>query len=83
MHCNPPGSSVHGVFQARILLCHFLLQGTFLTQGSNSVFLACPTLAGGFFTTAPPGKPVYTQLYIKQITDKDLLYITGNILDIM
>ena len=45
--------------------------------------LASPTLAGGFFTTAPPGKPVYTLLYIKQITDKDLLYITGNILDIM
>ena len=35
--CNPmdfrlPGSSVHGVSQARIPGCHFLLQGT---QGSN------------------------------------------------
>ena len=30
--CNPPVSSVHGIFQARILewVCHFLLQGIFL-----------------------------------------------------
>ena len=32
---------------------HFLLQGIFLTQGSN---LESPTSAGGFFTTEPPGK---------------------------
>ena len=32
-----PGSSVHGVFQARVLewIAIFLLQGIFLTQGSN------------------------------------------------
>ena len=30
-----PGSSVHGMLQARILECHALLQGIFLTQGSN------------------------------------------------
>ena len=37
MDCSPPGSSVHGIFQARILGvgCHSLLQGIFLTQGSN------------------------------------------------
>ena len=37
MNCSPPGSSVHGISQARILewVCHFLLQGTFPTQGSN------------------------------------------------
>ena len=34
--CSPPGSSVHGIFQARntAVGCHFLLQGIFLTQGS-------------------------------------------------
>ena len=31
----PPGSSVHGILQARILECHFLLQGIFPTQGLN------------------------------------------------
>jgi len=37
MDCSPPGSSVHGIPQARILewLCHFLRQGIFPTQGSN------------------------------------------------
>ena len=28
-----PGSSVHGILQARKLECHFLLQGNFQTQG--------------------------------------------------
>ena len=48
--CSLPSSSVHGISQARILEwgCHFLLQGIFLTQGSN---LRIPTLAGTFFTT--------------------------------
>ena len=30
--CSLPGSSVHGILQARILGCHALLQGFFLTQ---------------------------------------------------
>ena len=35
--CSPPGSSVRGILQARILEwgCHALLQGIFPTQGSN------------------------------------------------
>ena len=39
MDCNPPGSSVHRILQAGILewvAIHSLLQGIFLTQGSNS-----------------------------------------------
>ena len=37
MNCSLPGSSVHGIVQARVLEwgCHFLLQGIFLTQGSK------------------------------------------------
>ena len=37
MDCSPPGSSVHGILQARIpeLGCHFLLQGIFPNHGSN------------------------------------------------
>ena len=41
---SPQGSSVHGILQARILTgvgCHFLLQGIFLTQGSNPGLLHC------------------------------------------
>ena len=37
--CSPPGSSVRGITQARMLRvgCHFFLQGSFLTQGLNPV----------------------------------------------
>ena len=41
MDCSPPGSSVHGISSAKILGCHFLLQGIFLTQGSNTGLLHC------------------------------------------
>ena len=34
-----PGSSVHGIFQASILGCHFLLQGIFLTLGLSPCLL--------------------------------------------
>ena len=41
MDCSSPGSSVRGIFQARITGagCHFLLQNIFLTQGSNAHLL--------------------------------------------
>ena len=35
MVCSPPGSSVQGIFQARILGYQFLLHGIFRTQESN------------------------------------------------
>ena len=35
MDYSLPGSSVHGILQARILECHFLFQGIFLAQGLN------------------------------------------------
>ena len=43
MDCSLPGSSVHGILQAKILEvgCHALLQGIFLTQGSNLGLLHC------------------------------------------
>ena len=63
MDCSPPGSSVHGNFPGKNtgVGCYFLLQGIFLTQGSNPgiepVSLQSPALASRFFATAPPGKP--------------------------
>ena len=63
MDSNLPGSSVHGILQARILEWVFsssgyLLQGIFSTQGSNLHVLDLLPLAGGFFTIVPPGKLV-------------------------
>ena len=49
-----PGSSVHGIFQARKLGvgCHFLLQGILPTQGLNLQLLHF-FHSRGFFTTEP------------------------------
>ena len=43
MDCSPPGSSVHGGSPGKNngVGCHALLQGIFLTQGSNPGFLHC------------------------------------------
>ena len=47
--------------------CHFLLQGIFPPRGMEPTSLEFPALAGGFFTTTPPGKAKF-ELYDKQIT---------------
>ena len=43
MDCSLPGTSVHGILQARILQVgsHSLLQGTFPTQGLNTGLPHC------------------------------------------
>ena len=41
MDCSPPGSSIHGILRGKNpgVDCHALLQGIFLTQGSNLCLL--------------------------------------------
>ena len=53
--CNPLGSSVHGILQARILewVAIFFSRGIFPTQGSNPCLLCWHNC----FTTETPGKP--------------------------
>ena len=43
MDCGPPGSSVHGDSAGKNTGagCHFLLQGSFLTQGLGLLSLSC------------------------------------------
>ena len=50
---NPPGSSMHGIFQARNSRegCHFLFQGVL----NPEIQAASPALAGELFTTVPLG----------------------------
>ena len=53
MHCNLPGSSVHGVIQARIL------EWVAISSAPPGIELdspATPAVAGRLFTTEPPGK---------------------------
>ena len=60
MDCSPVGSSVHGIFQARILKWVGILTPRDLpNSGAEPASLASPALAGGFFTSEPPGKPPY------------------------
>ena len=50
MDCSPPGSSVHGISQARIL------EWVAISFSRGSSQPRSPALAGGFFTSDPPGK---------------------------
>ena len=57
MNCSPPGSFVHGNSQARILEWDAISSsGDLPDPGIES---ASPALAGRFFTTEPPGKPLF------------------------
>ena len=64
MDCSPPGSSVHGISQARILeWVPFPLPGDLPDPGIEPVSPVSPVLAYGFFTTEPPGKSVYISIF--------------------
>ena len=53
MDCSLPGSSVHGIFQARILeQVAISSPGDRPNPGVKPVSPASPALAGGFFTTS-------------------------------
>ena len=50
----PPGSSAHGIFQARILSgLPFPSPGDLRDPGIKPASLNSPALAGGFFPTSP------------------------------
>ena len=56
MDCSPPGSSVHRIAQARILLS-FPPPRDLPDPGIEPTSLASPSLAGRFVTTVPHAKP--------------------------
>ena len=58
MDCSPPGHSIHGILQA----------GT-LDLPDPGIKPSSPALAGGFFTTEPPGKP-YMSIYLNKTEGK-------------
>ena len=60
--CSPPGSSAHGIFQARILewIAIPFSSGSSWPRGWTHIScISC--IAGEFFTTEPPGSPFYIQ----------------------
>ena len=61
MNCSPPGSSVHGIFQAKYWSrLPFPPRGDLPNPGIKPTSPVSPELADVFFTTEPPGKPVKT-----------------------
>ena len=57
LHCSLPGSSVHGISQARILEW----VAVSFSRGSSSVIeLRSPALQADFLPSELPGKPVIT-----------------------
>ena len=55
MDYSPPGSSVHGIFQARILE-QVAIPEDLPDPGIEPESPGALALAGGFFTPEPPGK---------------------------
>ena len=79
MNCSWPGSSVHGVLQARILewVSIPFSRGSFQSRDRTRD----SWIAGGFFTTDPPGKPRKSSLQclswqrpIKRLQKQDCIY---------
>ena len=73
MDCSPPGSSVHGILQARILEWVVLpsSRGTSPPRDQTCVSQAS-CIAGGFFTAEPLGKPQVVNYSGKIIEDRIL-----------
>ena len=82
MDYSPPGSSVHGIHQARVLewvATHSLLQGIFPTQGPDPSLLRLLHWQVHSVPLAPPGKPFpprtghYFSLFLGQNTGMGLI----------
>ena len=63
MDCSLPGSSVYGIFQARVLEWVTISFSRRSSQPRDQTHVSC--LAGRFFTTEPPGKPNYFSTLIQ------------------
>ena len=74
MDCSPPGSSLHGDSPGKDteLGCHALLQGLFLTQGSNSHPFCLRHWQAGSLPPAPPGKAI---LYTRLVKSRAILLV--------
>ena len=76
MDCGLPGSSVRGIPQARILewVCCALLQGVFLTQGSNPHLLCLLHWQVGSLPLVSPGKHLHQGTWSLIITSSPAVH---------
>ena len=71
MDCSPPGSCVHGILQVRILEWVAISSSRRSSRPRDQTHVSrvscvSPVLAGAFFTTVTPGKPVTPLTLAKQ-----------------
>ena len=63
MDCNPPGSSVHGILQGRILGWVAISSSSGSSQQEDGTWISCVScIASGCFSTEPWRKPMDTSL---------------------
>ena len=68
MDCNPPGFSVHGISEARILeWVAFPSPEDLLNPGIEPKSPESPALAGGFFTAEPPRSPYVQRVFLSNL----------------
>ena len=67
--CSPPGSSAHGVLQARILewVAMPSSRGSFWPRDQTH-FSCISCIAAGFFTTEPPRRSIYSLYSVSSLT---------------
>ena len=68
MDCSPPGSSIHGILQARILEWVAISFSRGSSWPRDWAQVSC--IAGRFFTTEPPGKPLWIFISVLVIITK-------------
>ena len=68
MNCSPPGSSVPGISQARILAWVAISSSRESSPQRDRTCISC--IAGGFFTNETPGEPVMFIVALFMITKK-------------
>ena len=80
MDYNPPGSSVHGILQARILewVAMPSSRGIFPTQGSNQCHLCPLHWQAGSLPLTPPGKPFKSSTECKFMKKKINTHAKGH-----
>ena len=77
MDCSPPGSSVYGILQARILEWVAIPSpGDLSDPRSKPSPFVSPAFAGGFFTTTPPEKPLKVLAFVfKSMVYFELIFV--------
>ena len=67
LDCSLPGSSVHGIFQARILEWVAISFSRGSSPPRDRSFISC--IAGGFFASEPLGEPICTYVCMYSFSD--------------